>query len=342
MSKRPLDPSSDTPSSKRLALDPTAPPPWCKSSPIYDRESIFTARFLPASHPLCTSRSPTQLVQLIREHISVEVADHHIAAWRLPPQSNALTRSLGGVRKDGAVVMGHDDDGEKYAGVKLGKVLLEMGVRGVVVVSRIYGGIMLGPVRFEHIENCAREAIRLSLAPKIPTTIPTAAAMEEDEDALRKVLVGKDRTIAFLRTTIAELRSQSCPSPQPPSSQQDGARYAKLPLDRLERLVKARDAGIESLRRMIAEEEEKRRVEEEAWVEVAKAAIAGGKGEGDGEQGDGEQGDGGSKDDVRGDIAKSEPEPEPIQEPEEVELEGQGERVGEDKGGEQMASNEEE
>ncbi|BFZ64006.1 hypothetical protein YB2330_005144 [Saitoella coloradoensis] len=335
MSKRPLDPVSDTPSSKRLALDPNAPPPWYKSQPIYDRESIFTARFLPASHPLCTTRSPTQLVQLIREHVSVEVADHHIAAWRLPPLSNALTRSLGGVRKDGAAVMGHDDDGEKYAGVKLGKVLVEMSVTGVVVVSRIYGGTMLGPVRFEHIENCAREAIRLSLAPKIPSTIPTEDNADQEE-ALRKVLLGKDRTIAFLRHTIAELRSQSSPSSQPPSSQQDGARYAKIPLDRLERLLKARDAGIESLRRMIAEEEEKRRIEEEAWDVVAKAAVADRHGDGNDEQGEGPD-----KHGVGGDNAESHPKPEPILKSE-VEPETEGETVKEDNGREQMALNEEE
>lgn len=55
----------------------------------------------------------------------------------------------------------NDDDGEDAAGSRLAH-LLEMrkddGV--IVVVSRWYGGILLGPKRFAHITNVARKLLQ--------------------------------------------------------------------------------------------------------------------------------------------------------------------------------------
>jgi hypothetical protein len=51
----------------------------------------------------------------------------------------------------------NDDDGEDAAGGKLAELLSLMAVNNVmVVVSRWYGGIQLGPDRFKHINNVAR------------------------------------------------------------------------------------------------------------------------------------------------------------------------------------------
>ncbi|RKO86440.1 hypothetical protein BDK51DRAFT_4430, partial [Blyttiomyces helicus] len=56
---------------------------------------------------------------------------------------------------------GSDDDGERWAGARVLRVLEEEGVvDGCAVVSRWWGGEMLGPVRFAHIENSARDAVR--------------------------------------------------------------------------------------------------------------------------------------------------------------------------------------
>ncbi len=50
--------------------------------------------------------------------------------------------------------------GEAKAGPKLAELISNMGVNNlVVVVSRWYGGIQLGPDRFRHISNAARLAI---------------------------------------------------------------------------------------------------------------------------------------------------------------------------------------
>jgi putative IMPACT (imprinted ancient) family translation regulator len=74
-------------------------------------------------------------------------------AWR-------LTQIL----SDGTTILKHDndDDGEDGAGSRLAQLLqhtrLERGI--VVVVSRWFGGIHLGPKRFAHIVNAARDLLR--------------------------------------------------------------------------------------------------------------------------------------------------------------------------------------
>lgn len=60
----------------------------------------------------------------------------------------------------------NDDDGEDGAGAKLAHLLAMRDDDGViVVVSRWYGGIHLGPKRFAHIVNVAREL----LVSRVPT-----------------------------------------------------------------------------------------------------------------------------------------------------------------------------
>lgn len=53
-----------------------------------------------------------------------------------------------------------EDDGETAAGGRLLHLMEILNVKNVmVVVSRWYGGILLGPDRFKHINNCARNIL---------------------------------------------------------------------------------------------------------------------------------------------------------------------------------------
>lgn len=66
------------------------------------------------------------------------------------------------VMPDGRVVTKHDndDDGEDAAGSKLAFLLdMRKDDNVIVVVSRWFGGIHLGPKRFAHIVNVARELL---------------------------------------------------------------------------------------------------------------------------------------------------------------------------------------
>jgi putative IMPACT (imprinted ancient) family translation regulator len=72
--------------------------------------------------------------------------------------------------EDGRVVTKHDneDDGEDAAGSKLAYLLdMRKDENVLVVVSRWYGGTHLGPKRFAHIVNVARELLVQHLGEKV-------------------------------------------------------------------------------------------------------------------------------------------------------------------------------
>ncbi|KAG9775005.1 hypothetical protein KCU88_g5229, partial [Aureobasidium melanogenum] len=157
--------------------DPSEPT-YFTSSPIVDRSSTFVAHFHPhrlsnrqVAGPTSTTTSSTSLTSTIKSaqsHPAFRTADHRMVAWRrpsgqrtltLPASSTTSTSTSQPVSSKPIYATGSDDDGEKYAGKRLERVLADLDVEGIVVVARWYGGIMLGPVRFTHIENVAKEAI---------------------------------------------------------------------------------------------------------------------------------------------------------------------------------------
>ncbi|KAF8435023.1 hypothetical protein L210DRAFT_1053885 [Boletus edulis BED1] len=82
-----------------------------------------------------------------------------IAAWRCMAVKPGQTGLSG--PDDFVVVEGSEDGGERWAGGRVLGVMKREGViDAVVVVCRWFGGTLLGPVRFTHIETCAREVCR--------------------------------------------------------------------------------------------------------------------------------------------------------------------------------------
>jgi hypothetical protein len=75
-------------------------------------------------------------------------ATHNIFAYRFVDESSGI------VHHD------CDDDGENAAGGRLAETIRLMNVEGAaVVVTRWYGGILLGPDRFKYINNAARKLL---------------------------------------------------------------------------------------------------------------------------------------------------------------------------------------
>jgi len=61
------------------------------------------------------------------------------------------------------ILADYDDDGETQAGARLKHLLEILEVENVlVVVSRWYGGTLLGADRFKHINQAARDALELA------------------------------------------------------------------------------------------------------------------------------------------------------------------------------------
>lgn len=143
--------SSATPPRVDVALtaDPASSlpaPSWALSEPLTINKSIFVARACPVS----TMSEVTDAVShLIATNKKVASATHNIKSWRIKGQAT-----------DAAVVQDYDDDGEAAAGGRMLHLMQLMDVWNVlVVVTRWYGGVNLGPDRFRAINNVAREAI---------------------------------------------------------------------------------------------------------------------------------------------------------------------------------------
>ena len=210
-------------SSKRKR-QPTPTDDIHRSSEIHDRSSVFTAIYSPSI--------PATKLQALPE---LKTASHRIAAWRLPSTQRALSQAKT------LYTTGHDDDGEQYAGKKLGRLLDDLDVTGAVVVARWYGGVLLGPVRFKHIEACAKGAVEEW---RQEQARDKRRRVEEEQAAkLRKTLEERDRSIVVLREMLAEKSGKPVVTGKT-SGGSSKEQYERIDIDALRRVEKARDGTI--------------------------------------------------------------------------------------------------
>ncbi len=125
-------------------------PKWITSAPVIEKKSTFVARACSVKNPL---QAKACVVHLLDTEKRVAKATHNITAYRIrSPAASASTNEI--------IYQDCDDDGETAAGGRLLHLLQVMDVWNVlVVVSRWYGGVKLGPERFSIINNVAREAV---------------------------------------------------------------------------------------------------------------------------------------------------------------------------------------
>jgi hypothetical protein len=119
-------------------------PAWTVSQQITEKKSVFVSRAVEVTSP---DQAKKYLQHLLSTDKKVARATHNITAWRI--------RGTGGTNYQDC-----DDDGEDAAGGRVLHLMQLMDVWDVmVVVTRWYGGIRLGPDRFRIINNLAREAV---------------------------------------------------------------------------------------------------------------------------------------------------------------------------------------
>uniref|UniRef100_A0A3Q2Q463 Impact RWD domain protein n=1 Tax=Fundulus heteroclitus TaxID=8078 RepID=A0A3Q2Q463_FUNHE len=119
-------------------------PPVKHGSPITDRRSTFQ----PHLAPVVTPRQVKMVLEKLYENKKIASATHNIYAYRIYCEDKH------------SFLQDCEDDGETAAGGRVLHLLQILDVRNVmVVVSRWYGGILLGPDRFKHINNCARNIL---------------------------------------------------------------------------------------------------------------------------------------------------------------------------------------
>ncbi|EPY30863.1 hypothetical protein STCU_01033 [Strigomonas culicis] len=114
------------------------------SAPITDRKSKFVAHLAPVE---CLA-DVREVMRHLRSIKSIAIAAHPtIWAYRFTDADGVLHQDC-------------EDDGESGASVKMAFLLEQMQVDGyVVVVTRWFGGILLGPDRFKHISNVTRNIL---------------------------------------------------------------------------------------------------------------------------------------------------------------------------------------
>ncbi|OBZ89779.1 Protein IMPACT [Choanephora cucurbitarum] len=119
------------------------PPMIFSSEPLVDRKSTFVAH---VAEVHSVHEVKVVLAHLLQNK-KIAKATHNILAYRI-------------MMPDGKVLQDNDDDGESAAGGRLSHLMQILEVENVVVVvTRWFGGIHLGPDRFKDINNVARNAL---------------------------------------------------------------------------------------------------------------------------------------------------------------------------------------
>lgn len=141
-----------------LVVNTTAPslhpnleeePHWILSAPVIGKKSAFIARACAVVSP---AHAQACVAHLLDTDKRASKATHNVTAYRIRSAAENTTSEV--------IFQDCDDDGETAAGGRLLHLLQVMDVWGLlVVVSRWYGGVKLGPDRFSIINNVAREAI---------------------------------------------------------------------------------------------------------------------------------------------------------------------------------------
>lgn len=236
-------------SKRERSVSPSSLTTIFKSTKIDEQTSSFIGAF-----------SPSLSAKALQQLPEFRTASHRIAAWRkrsrqksLMPDSKILYDS------------GHDDDGESWAGKRLQNVLNDTQVEGVVVVARWYGGQNIGPIRFTHIENCAKEAIwKWKVASTQLERDAASKKQKVDDEAMRKELVKnlleRDFNIFTLRKLLAEKKAELEEQEVVPPTPQKPQVYEKMGMDALKRVDKARDATIAFILKQIDKVEEELRL----------------------------------------------------------------------------------
>ncbi|CDZ96480.1 Uncharacterized conserved protein [Phaffia rhodozyma] len=205
------------------------------SDPIFDKDSIFISLTFPITSPPTTY----QIRSLIKQYMSpphhpklpkvLQRGDgvsptHRMYAWKCLVLKKGRDGTGGEV--DYEVREGSDDDGEKYGADRI-LMVMEGAIDCITFCCRWFGGEMLGPIRFHHIQTTSTESV-------------TAHMSLADLHPLLLELEARDSVITDLRGKL------SAPTPK-------AADYSDLTLEKAQRLLVARSKTIEQLHKRVRE-----------------------------------------------------------------------------------------
>ncbi|KAJ3174944.1 hypothetical protein HDU87_006610 [Geranomyces variabilis] len=264
-SKRPLSPdpaaaAADHPAKKlKLAAPPPSgdirkflpnfvPAKLFPSRKIEDRGSAFIAH----AAEVRSLQDVGRMTKAIRAEPATRGAAHNMVAYRFLDLKPGRTGLAG--PDDFHTISGNDDDGERYGSERMIRLMAKYDAIDVmVIVSRVWGGENLGPVRFTHIENVTHDALKKGGFIGPPLTAGAGAVQAdtllsafEQERAVKK-LREKDAVIESLREQLRAAESSQTSSPASRPSSQTSMEYGAMNAEKAQRLLKARENTIKLL-----------------------------------------------------------------------------------------------
>jgi len=142
---------------------------WAVSASVTSKQSTFVARSIAVSSP---SEARAALQKLMASNKEIREASHNITAWRVQGAH-------------GGIIEEFNDDGETGGGRHILQVMQSSDVVGMLlVVTRWYGGIMLGPDRWRIMSQVSRDALSQRL--RVAGIIGREALWGLDLEAMRK------------------------------------------------------------------------------------------------------------------------------------------------------------
>jgi len=142
---------------------------WMVSISVTSKKSTFIARSISVTSP---SNARSALQTLLSNNPSLKAASHNITAFRVSTPS-------------GSIIEDCDDDGESGGGRHLLQLLQSDSIVNVLlVVTRWYGGIFLGPDRWRIMSQVSRDALSQRL--RVKGTIGVEALWGLDLEAMRE------------------------------------------------------------------------------------------------------------------------------------------------------------
>ncbi|CAL3970890.1 unnamed protein product [Diplocarpon coronariae] len=152
----------------KIAEEESASTGWTVSTPITSKQSTFVARSISISS---TSEANSALQALLSGNQELRDASHNISAWR--------------VQGPHGIIEASNDDGESGGGRHILGLMQADNIVGVLlVVTRWYGGIMLGTDRWRIMSQVSREAISQRL--RITGVVGQEALWGLDLEAMKK------------------------------------------------------------------------------------------------------------------------------------------------------------
>nr|ACO10429.1 UPF0029 protein C27E2.02 [Caligus rogercresseyi] len=143
-SRTPSPTNNSSTNSPQASEESPLPEIVTSTSVIEDRRSIFQAHLARVN----SAKDVKRVLSKLLENKKIVNATHNMFAYRIRcPLKGVLLSDC-------------DDDGENNAGSRLLHLLDMTEAENVVmIVSRWYGGVLLGPDRFKHINNAARHLL---------------------------------------------------------------------------------------------------------------------------------------------------------------------------------------